>query len=676
MPCLQQRGQCPARRRLCGMPDDRRLTISTSSRITPEEVARRVFGTSRRGFDPNEVRGYLEMVSRELSASLERESELREALADAQQRAANPVLDEATITTALGQETARVLKSAHDAANDLMARVEAEAEQVRSSAREEAEHVLARTQKAAAERSTEAAEAAADLQRKAQEEAASKVEAARMEADAMVARARSECRTMVQEAQELRARVLADLTRRRRTLHSQIEQLRAGRERLAEVIGTVRHSVDQLTDDLFRAEDEARLAAEAVAHQVEPTPPREGAAPGVQAGPRGGAPADDVDAEPGSEVGTGVDAEPGSEVGTGVPGPRSDSAASAAAAARRGSAVPSRGGEVGAAAGVRLKARPPVSHVFYDQEAVDEPLDDPAGLSAPDEASRKQAVEELFARLRASQETVSYTGVSDTGVSDTGVSADSAGDTGSSGSADPAGSAEARSAAEGGGSSDATLEDPLLVRRDEMLSPVIANLARRLKRALQDDQNDLLDNLRNRSTTSSEMLVPLEEHERRYVDASREQLIEAARCGIEFAGYPPNGSLSEEETAAGAAAELAAAVVLPLRRRLGDDMGLADSDDEAAVVDHVGVAFREWKGARIESLAADQVVAAFSQAVLAASPQGAAVRWLVDDDGVACPDCDDNALAGSVVSGEPFPTGHPRPPAHSGCRCLIVPGTA
>ncbi|MHB1504848.1 MAG: DivIVA domain-containing protein [Acidimicrobiales bacterium] len=651
------------------MPDDRRLTISTSSRITPEEVARRVFGTSRRGFDPNEVRGYLEMVSRELSASLERESELREALADAQERAANPVLDEATITTALGQETARVLKSAHDAANDLMARVEAEAEQVRSSAREEAEHVLARTQKAAAERSTEAAEAAAELHRKAQEEAASKAEAARMEADAMVARARSECRTMVQEAQELRARVLADLTRRRRTLHSQIEQLRAGRERLAEVIGTVRHSVDQITDDLFRAEDEARLAAEAVAHQVEPTPPQEGAAPGAQAGPRGGAPADDVGAELGSEV------------GTGVPGPRADSAASAAAAARRGSAVPSRGDEVGAPAGVRLKARPPVSHVFYDQEAVDEPLDDPAGLSAPDEASRKQAVEELFARLRASQETVPDTGVSDTGVSDTGVPdtgvpADPAGDTGSSESADPAGPAEARSAAEGGGSSDATLEDPLLVRRDEMLSPVIANLARRLKRALQDDQNDLLDNLRNRSTTSSEMLVPLEEHERRYVDASREQLIEAARCGIEFAGYPPNGSLSEEETAAGAAAELAAAVVLPLRRRLSDDVGLADSDDEAAVADHVGVAFREWKGARIESLAADQVVAAFSQAVLAASPQGAAVRWLVDDDGVACPDCDDNALAGSVVSGEPFPTGHPRPPAHSGCRCLIVPGTA
>ena len=80
--------------------------------------------------------------------------------------------------------------------------------------------------------------------------------------------ARTEGRAMVQEAQELRARVLADLSRRRRVLHSQIEQLRAGRERLAETISEVRHSVDRITDELFRAEDEARLAAEAAGRQA------------------------------------------------------------------------------------------------------------------------------------------------------------------------------------------------------------------------------------------------------------------------------------------------------------------------------------------------------------------------------------------------------------------------
>ena len=33
----------------------------------------------------------------------------------------------------------------------------------------------------------------------------------------------------------------------------------------------------------------------------------------------------------------------------------------------------------------------------------------------------------------------------------------------------------------------------------------------------------------------------------------------------------------------------------------------------------------------------------------------------------------DNALAGAVPKGEPFPTGDLVPPVHPGCRCVIVP---
>jgi hypothetical protein len=36
-----------------------------------------------------------------------------------------------------------------------------------------------------------------------------------------------------------------------------------------------------------------------------------------------------------------------------------------------------------------------------------------------------------------------------------------------------------------------------------------------------------------------------------------------------------------------------------------------------------------------------------------------------------CPDCDDNALE-PTVKGSDFPTGQPHPPAHPGCRCLLV----
>ncbi|MDR3649296.1 MAG: DivIVA domain-containing protein, partial [Acidimicrobiales bacterium] len=244
------------------MPEER-LTISSSARVHPDEVARHTFGTTRRGFDPAEVRSFLEHVARELVAAADREQELRRALVEAERLAANPVLDEATLTASLGLETARVLRSAHEAAAELVARAENDAARMRAQAQEEAEDLERSSHQSAHDRSAQAEAAAAETRRRAHEEATARLDGAKLEAEALVTQTRSECRAMVQEAQELRARVLADLARRRRVLHSQIEQLRAGRERLAETIGDVRHAVDHITDELFRAEDEARLAAEA-----------------------------------------------------------------------------------------------------------------------------------------------------------------------------------------------------------------------------------------------------------------------------------------------------------------------------------------------------------------------------------------------------------------------------
>src|ERR1700691_937377 len=101
------------------MPEDRRMTISSSSQLAPGEVARRTFGTVRRGFAPDEVRAYLDTIAQGLRD--QDEHELRGALEDAEHRAANPVLDEETLDAALGQETSRVLRSAHEAANEMVA---------------------------------------------------------------------------------------------------------------------------------------------------------------------------------------------------------------------------------------------------------------------------------------------------------------------------------------------------------------------------------------------------------------------------------------------------------------------------------------------------------------------------------------------------------------------------
>lgn len=562
------------------MPDDRRLSIGSTSRVGPDDVARHTFATSRRGFEPSEVRSYLESVARELQAAALREQELLDALTTAQQKVAHPVLDEGTLTAALGQETAKVLQSAHDAAAELLAKAEAEVTRIRSHVQAETEELSNRAEQHATERGTQAEAAANEIRRRAQEEGAARLEAAKAEAEAQVSQARAECRAMVQEAQELRARVLADLTRRRRVLHTQIEQLRAGRERLAETISATRMTVERVTDDLFRAEDEARLAAEV-------------------AGRQSAAQYDD------DEV---MAAEAENETTVKI------------VASDEPSDAPSEPGTSNADIG-------------------------PEVYGTDEEGHPTQAVEELFARLRAEQRPA------------------------------PTAAHEAHPAQELAGETvpePGPSLDPALARRNEVLGPVVAGLARRLKRTMQDDQNDILDRLRAAGQWAPSVLPDEDEHKQRYVRAAMQHLDDAARAGAVFAG----ATADDAPAVSTVAADLASAIVVPLRRRLNGESAQAHQGDELALVEHVGSAYREWKGNRVERVAADEAHAAFAQAVVAATPKDRFLQWIVDDDGVQCPDCDDNALAGLVLSGEAFPTGHVFPPAHAGCRCLLVPASA
>jgi DivIVA domain-containing protein len=609
------------------MADDRRLTISSSSRLQPDEVARRTFATTRRGFDPSEVREYLEHVRREMIAAQEHENELRELLAEAERRAQTPVLDEVTLTEALGQETVRVLRSAHDAAAELLRRAETDANRMVTEAQEEAGKLQARAEQHASERAAQSEAAAAETRQRAQDEAATRVGVAHVEADALVEQARTECRAMLSEAHELRARVLGDLTRRRRVLHSQIEQLRAGRDRLAETIGGVRQAVDRITDELFRAEDEARIAAETAGRQLALQADAGGIAPAV--------------------AGTTPAVEQTSTAPVGRP---------------------------------EQVAREPTASEKVPSEAV---VLEEARVAAPHEASntptRSQTVEELFARLRAerSVETKVATSPSPGTSEESRVEisrAKTAGETEAAGGETEA--AVGETGADAGETAYAERterteepeREPLLAQRDDMLGPVVATLARRLKRALTDDQNDILDRLRATKGWEPSVLPPEPEHIERYARAGSEQLAEAARSGASFAG----GKSDEVSSVDDIASDLAAAIVVPLRRRLEGEGAGVESGDDAALVEHVGAAFRDWKGTRVERLVGDEAVAAFSRAALAVTSSNVSLRWVVDDDGVECPDCDDNELAGPVPRGEAFPTGHPHPPAHPGCRCLLV----
>ena len=67
---------------------------------------------------------------------------------------------------------------------------------------------------------------------------------------------------MVNEAQAVRERMLSDLARKRQTGRAQVEQLRAGRDRMLESLTIAQQSLDAAVKDLVDSVPEARAAAE------------------------------------------------------------------------------------------------------------------------------------------------------------------------------------------------------------------------------------------------------------------------------------------------------------------------------------------------------------------------------------------------------------------------------
>ncbi len=212
-------------------------------------------------------------------------------------------------------------------------------------------------------------------------------------------------------------------------------------------------------------------------------------------------------------------------------------------------------------------------------------------------------------------------------------------------------------------------------RRDELLEGPETTLVRQLKRILQDEQNEVLDQLRRqRRPTAAVVLPSAEEQFRRMRDTARPLLMDAARAGARFAGA--SESPSSDEVAATVGSVLASAVVEPLRARLerqlpATEVEAADADS-SQLSEAVSAAYRQWRAQELEPLARHYAADAFARGAFAAYAEGAGLRWVVDDEG-PCPDCDDNQLAGTVTKGESYPTGQAHPPAHPGCRCLLVP---
>ncbi len=687
------------------------ISISSQTGPQPDEIARRTFPSVRKGVDGEAVRHYLETVADELRAVLDREQGLKRRLAEAERRAAEPELDEQTLLRAVGVETARIIQTAHTSAADVIAKAEGKAAEIIAAAeavlgertaiaQAEASEILDGAERRAAAMTEAAEQEATRVSALAAREAEELTEATRSEAVALLDATRGECRRVVSEARELRASVLGDLAARRRSLRVQLEQLRTGRDSLLNVVDAVGDAVDQLRDRLANAEHEARLAAAEAGERVAAGEPGEEALPEDETLAESSETLDQLEAA----IDSSSERDETAEVAAVLSAVAADSVI---AAQSRDGDESGDDGPVAAPPGAASSSGPDDNGQV--QDGADEPdpdgpgrdelegedagtalYDEEAELAAEQEAvTSHRSVDELFAKIRASRSTGP---AESTGEVDAGEAAELAAEAAVVGElADPtepgavadqietsaaSEAIEEEAAAETDGAEAAaelSADAALLALRAELIEPITKKLSKALKRTLQDDQNILLDALRNGSGAPSlEASLPESDQRGRIEDATSELLSEAWMAGHGWleASEPTDGEVATAgRTLAG---ELALEVTTLLRHRLAEALSSIENGDGAT--DVASTAYREWRGARVEATSADYTVRAFSNGAVTGGI-GGPVKWVVDDDGQPCPDCDDNALAGTVIAGEEFPTGQLHPPVHPGCRCLIVSAT-
>jgi len=484
----------------------------SSSRIATGDIAQHSFAVVRRGFDTDEVRSYLQSVARNLEALEAREEELRVALTEAEERAAHPVVDEATLTASLGQHSAQILRHAHEEAARIVVQAQEGAALLLRETQSQVDELQERTETAAAERVVEVELLVANAEQEARVESERMVAEAMAAGEAIVTRAKDEGRALLDQVQEARRRVLADLAARRRGLGIQIEQLRAARDEMAASVHGVRDRVDGILAQLDRTDEEARAAAQGVADQF-----RLGTAelPHDQ---------DETDEAAGEVPPTGptpvVDGASGTEAGEDTATPSVDELF-ARIRAGTGATQPAPAAEAGpAAAGA--------------ETAGGRDRAEPAKADAGDATDGSGAVEDAA-------EAVAVV-------------------------------APEEPATEGDDVAPGP-DDAIIARRDELLTPITTRLVRTIKRTLGDDQNRLLDRLRSAPTLEvSELMGSEDEHVAAFGAAARSHLDEAFVAGTIFVGAGaatiPRGDAVEQSSAG-----LARAVVTNLRRQVEEGSG-------------------------------------------------------------------------------------------------------
>jgi len=185
--------------------------VNVEQSLSADLIAQQTFPAARRGFNQDEVRAFLAKVAAEVVALHKQQSALEEARRDAEYRAAHPSFDEDTLLGAIGQETASILKSAHEAAADIKARAGENASRILKDAHQQADALRAEAETVLARRTEEAEAFAIKIRESGRAESERLVDQARQQAKAIRAQAEAERNATVEGAQVIRDKILGNL---------------------------------------------------------------------------------------------------------------------------------------------------------------------------------------------------------------------------------------------------------------------------------------------------------------------------------------------------------------------------------------------------------------------------------------------------------------------------------
>ena len=637
------------------------ISFSRPDPSSPAAVGSAQFTVTRRGFDTEEVRDFLRSVSAELGRLQERERFLESELRAMQTRGMSGpgVLDEETVTALLGEETARVLTVAREAAAQMRVRAAEAAERLVREANSDAIRVR---EDADIETSRRRSDAASDV-------------------EAELELAKQQGREMVNEAREYREKVLSELARRRELARQQIEQLIHSRDRLVNAFDRARLAANDVVGDLAEFDDLSNEVAHAtgitkpvsensngfVDHTQDPE-----AIPQKMAGTQV---TDVVEQEMLEElvaddeiveeviidevVETTITSIHEEQVGM------SDHPSTDVPAVEHLAEVVQLFGKKHREATITPVVVPvvvpeaaPEPEPIAKDEAPNIAEVKPQTSKTPAKTPAKKSVDDLFASLRkTSTAEVARTAKPKTASPET---------------------TEPKVVVPKPKAVIPKVDGSVFVHRDEVLAPIIVTLTSKIKRALADEENAMLTYLQGKkAAVALEKLLPESAmHVQGYVEAVAEDVMSAAMGGAKSLSSSLKADLRRKVTSSAVMQVMSKNIddvlVRPLRDRIQRCVEQSDGDREE-MSKLIRSVYREWKMQRVEQHIGDIARLAYSRGAYLVLDQGTSVCWMVDPNGPPCADAEDNSLAGATALGTDFPTGHAHPTAHTGCRCLVIP---